>query len=104
MVWLKVYGQFTANSESNAESEKDQRTIGRDKKNKRQTSKKIFTFAFAFAWCGQAFMVHVSQKSEYKDVYRITIAIPQCTHIFKVTCWLKVHNRIDRQLRDKMKH
>ena len=32
------------------ESEKDQRTTGRDQKYKRQTSKKIF----AFAWCGHA--------------------------------------------------
>ena len=49
-------GLFTPN-ESERESEKDQRTIGRDQKNKQQTSKKIFAFAFAFAWCGQAFSV-----------------------------------------------
>ena len=46
-------GLFTP-SKSQRESEKDQRTIGRDQKIKRQMSKKIF----AFAWCGRALRLH----------------------------------------------
>ena len=34
----------------------------------------------------------VSWKRQSKDVYRRTIEIPQCAGIFKVNCWLKVHN------------
>ena len=39
-------------SKSEREREKDQRTIGKDQKNARQISKEIFTFVFAFVWCG----------------------------------------------------
>ena len=33
-----------------------------------------------------------SGKSQHKDVYRRTIEILQCGHIFKVNCCLKAHN------------
>ena len=32
------------------------------------------------------------RNGQYKDVYWRTIEIPQCTHIFKAKCCLKVHN------------
>ena len=35
---------------------------------------------------------NVSRKTEYKDVYRRIIEIPQRAGIFKVNCSLKVHN------------
>ena len=47
-------GLLTPNK-SEREGKKDQRTIGRDQKNKLQTSKKIF----AFAWCGQAVTIQM---------------------------------------------
>ena len=38
----------------NAKAKKIKEQSEEIKKNKWQTSKKIFAFAFAFAWCGQA--------------------------------------------------
>ena len=40
----------------------------------------------------ETFISYVSRKSQYKDVHRRTIEIPQCTHIFEANCCLKVHN------------
>ena len=34
----------------------------------------------------------VSRNAQYKDIYRRTIEILQCTHILKANCCLKVHN------------
>ena len=35
---------------------------------------------------------NVSRKSQYKDVYRRTIEMPQRARTFQVNCCLKVHN------------
>ena len=37
-------------------------------------------------------MDHISQKTQYKDVYRRTIEIPARACIVKDNCCLKVHN------------
>ena len=47
---FKCKGTFTPR-QSEHESEKNQRIIGRDGRKKIQTSQKNFAFAFAFAWC-----------------------------------------------------
>ena len=49
-------GLFTSD-ESERESEKAQRTSGRDQRKKIQTSKK--NFAFAFVWCEYAEVIHL---------------------------------------------
>ena len=34
----------------------------------------------------------VSREAKYKDIYGRTAEIPQCAHIFKANCCLKVYN------------
>ena len=38
------------------------------------------------------YLIFISQKSQYKDVYRRTIEILHCAHILKTNCCLKAHN------------
>ena len=53
MLMLSVMGPKGVPTPSECESEKDQRTIGKDQRMSGKTSKNIFAFAFAFAWCGE---------------------------------------------------
>ena len=41
---------------------------------------------------GAPILRDVSQKPQYKDVYRRTIEMPQRALLLKVNCCLKVHN------------